>query len=344
MKANINDVAKRAGVSTATVSRTFSSPDRVAPATRDKVLKAAEHLNFNVSRSAGVLKSGKSYRIALLMGQGPIEWFTAGVIKGLDDVFRPAGYDLALYPIDTAETRTRFFEELPIRSNVDAVMVSSFSITPQESARLASTGIPIVGINTMADGFTATVGIDDKIGIRLIVRHLAALGHRNFMYIYETFDDNAPEQSLGYSSHNRIIGFAEACKEIPGITSRTIKIESGIDMIDTVITNILALDAPPTALCFHQDSQAIPFLFHLYQCGIDVPQSLSVTGFDDIDLAQVVGLTTVHQNPCAMASLAAQKALTLINGNKLETPYETAPIQLVIRDTTARPRKTPLLQ
>lgn len=338
MKATINEVAQQAGVSTATVSRTFSTPHRVAPATRNKVLKAAEHLNFHISRSAGVLKSGKSYRIAFLMGEGPIEWFTARVLKGLDDVFRPAGYDLAMYPIDTAEAHARFFDELPIRNNVDAVMISSFSITPQESARLESTGIPIIGINTMAKGFTATVGINDRDGIQLIVRHLVALGHRNIMYCYEQFDSNTPEHALGYSSRNRITGFTEACQKLPGVTSRTVKIESNASMIDTIITNILSLDNPPTALCFHQDSQAIPFLLHLYRYGINVPYSLSITGFDDSDLAEAVGLTTVQQNPYAMAFLAAQKALALINGDNLDTPYETAPIRLVIRNTTAKPQ------
>lgn len=72
MKASIDDVAAKAGVSTATVSRAFSHPEKVSPKTRDKVLKAAEQLDFSISRSAGVLKSGKSYRIALLVGNSRI--------------------------------------------------------------------------------------------------------------------------------------------------------------------------------------------------------------------------------------------------------------------------------
>lgn len=98
MKASIGDVALKAGVSNATVSRTFAHPEQVSEATRLKVQAAADALNFSVSRSAGILKSGRTYRIALLVGSGVIEWFTAEIIAGLNDVLRDAGYDLVIYP------------------------------------------------------------------------------------------------------------------------------------------------------------------------------------------------------------------------------------------------------
>lgn len=113
MKASIGDVALKAGVSNATVSRTFAHPEQVSEATRLKVQAAADALNFSVSRSAGILKSGRTYRIALLVGSGVIEWFTAEIIAGLNDVLRDAGYDLVIYPIEGSEARDAFFEELP---------------------------------------------------------------------------------------------------------------------------------------------------------------------------------------------------------------------------------------
>ena len=183
MKASIGDVALKAGVSNATVSRTFAHPEQVSEATRLKVQAAADALNFSVSRSAGILKSGRTYRIALLVGSGVIEWFTAEIIAGLNDVLRDAGYDLVIYPIEGSEARDAFFEELPVRSNADAVFVSSFGISPDEVKRLGTAKIPIIGINTTSEGFDATVGINDKEGIKLIVRHLAKLGHRNLLYL-----------------------------------------------------------------------------------------------------------------------------------------------------------------
>ena len=162
MKASIGDVALKAGVSNATVSRTFAHPEQVSEATRLKVQAAADALNFSVSRSAGILKSGRTYRIALLVGSGVIEWFTAEIIAGLNDVLRDAGYDLVIYPIEGSEARDAFFEELPVRSNADAVFVSSFGISPDEVKRLGTAKIPIIGINTTSEGFDATVSTTKK--------------------------------------------------------------------------------------------------------------------------------------------------------------------------------------
>lgn len=309
MKASIGDVALKAGVSNATVSRTFAHPEQVSEATRLKVQAAADALNFSVSRSAGILKSGRTYRIALLVGSGVIEWFTAEIIAGLNDVLRDAGYDLVIYPIEGSEARDAFFEELPVRSNADAVFVSSFGISPDEVKRLGTAKIPIIGINTTSEGFDATVGINDKEGIKLIVRHLAKLGHRNLLYLYESFSS-----TLGFSSFNRISGFQEACDAIDGLTARTLAVQKGDSILDAAISEIMAQDNPPTALCFHQDSQAIPLFFRLQRSGLSVPGDISVTGFDDSTFAKEAELTTVRQRPYDMAVDAAQKALALIEG------------------------------
>lgn len=159
MKASIGDVALKAGVSNATVSRTFAHPEQVSEATRIKVQAAADALNFSISRSARILKSGRTYRVALLIGSHAIEWFTAEIIAGLNDVLRDAGYDLVIYPIEGAEARDAFFEELPVRNNADAVFVSSFGISPDEVKHLGTAKIPIVGVNTTSEGFGAGLAV-----------------------------------------------------------------------------------------------------------------------------------------------------------------------------------------
>ena len=273
-----------------------------------------------------------------MVGSGVIEWFTAEIIAGLNDVLRDAGYDLVIYPIEGSEARDAFFEELPVRSNADAVFVSSFGISPDEVKRLGTAKIPIIGINTTSEGFDATVGINDKEGIKLIVRHLAKLGHRNLLYLYESFSS-----TLGFSSFNRISGFQEACDAIDGLNARTLAVQKGDSILDAAISEIMAQDNPPTALCFHQDSQAIPLFFRLQRSGLSVPGDISVTGFDDSTFAKEAELTTVRQRPYDMAVDAAQKALALIEGQPIEEPFETFPVQLQVRGSTAKPRATPLL-
>ena len=322
MKASIEDVARQAGVSTATVSRAFSRPDMVSAKTRAKVMEAAQQLDFSVSRMAGILKSGRSHRVALLVGSSKLDWFTSRIIEGLNEVLRSAGYDLVIQPIGDAGAREEFFDELPVRGNADAVIVSSFAITPAEIRRLNTTRIPLIGINTASQGFTASVGIDDKAGIRLIVRHLTTLGHRNLLYLYETFD-----ATMGFSSHNRVTGFLEACSELDCVTGQTMDMQAGDDPVDA-----------PTALCDHQDSLAIPLFFRLRQCGMAIPTDLSVTGFDNSTFSGEVGLTTVRQKPYDMAVAAARKALDLIEGRTLDLRHEIFPVQLLVRDSTAAPR------
>lgn len=311
MKASIGDVALKAGVSNATVSRTFAHPEQVSEATRIKVQAAADALNFSISRSARILKSGRTYRVALLIGS---------------------------HAIEGAEARDAFFEELPVRNNADAVFVSSFGISPDEVKHLGTAKIPIVGVNTTSEGFDATVGIDDKEDIKLIVRHLAKLGHRNLLYLYESFSS-----TLGFSSYNRITGFQEACGTIDGMNARTLAVQKNDNIIDAAISEMMAQDNPPTALCFHQDSQAIPLFFRLQRSGLSIPLDISVTGFDDSAFAEEAQLTTVRQRPHDMAVAAARKALDLIEGRPVPKPFETFPVQLQVRGSTAKPRTTPLL-
>ena len=124
MKASIEDVARQAGVSTATVSRAFSRPDMVSAKTRAKVMEAAQQLDFSVSRMAGILKSGRSHRVALLVGSSKLDWFTSRIIEGLNEVLRSAGYDLVIQPIGDAGAREEFFDELPVRGNADAALAA----------------------------------------------------------------------------------------------------------------------------------------------------------------------------------------------------------------------------
>lgn len=336
-RSSINDVAQAAGVSIATVSRSFAHPEKVAPRTRAKVLQAAQQLDFIISRTAGVLKSGKSFRIALLVGSYKIEWFTASIIEGLNEVFHDAGYDLIIYPIEGFKQRKQFFEELPVRGNTDAVIVSSFDISQRETEQLARINVPIIGINCISShGLSSSIGIDDTQGAFLAVQHLVNLGHRNILYVYEDFNSQ-----LHFSSAKRISGFKEACRQLKqtqpfhNLHETILAVSTRNDMFDATISNIFLQNPRPTAIFFHQDSFAIPFMFRFQQIGINIPKDLSLIGFDDSTFAQKFGLTTIHQNPNAMAKRAAENTLALIHGHTLNNPHIIAPIQLKIRNSTA---------
>ena len=123
MEASIAQVAAAAGVSIATVSRAFARPDMVSEKTRTKVFTAADQLNYSISRSATSMKTGRAYRIALLVSEDISTWFNSQLFSGLNDVLHDDGYDISIYPVVTPEERSRFFTELPVRRNADAVIV-----------------------------------------------------------------------------------------------------------------------------------------------------------------------------------------------------------------------------
>ncbi|WP_418969584.1 LacI family DNA-binding transcriptional regulator [Alloscardovia omnicolens] len=333
MKTSIRDVAQAAGVSTATVSRVFSHPDRVSDKTREKVLNAAEQLDFYISRSAGVLKSGQAKRIAFLVGSSKIDWFTGRIIEGLNTVFRSARYDLVLYPITTLEERKTFFNTLPLRGNVDAVVVSSFDISAQEVERLQDANLPIVGINvTDTLGFTASVSIDDLEGTSIGVRYLKQLGHSHITYCFEEF-----ERGLHFSSWTRIDGFKQAC-EREHIDYSLISVPHGDDVFDAVYSQLMSNTlTKPTALFFHQDSLAVPFIFKYREIGMTIPGDISVLGYDNSTFSGEVGLTTIKQKPLDLAIQAAKKTLRLIEKDLSAATHEIVPVQLLVRSTTAAP-------
>lgn len=183
-KADIYQVAKEAGVSISTVSRAFTRPELVSAKTRRKVLDVADKLDFNISRSATALKSGQTYRVAMLMNEEITSWFNTQTFAGIESVMHPAGYDISLFQhIDTAANRHEFFTDLPIRRNVDAVFVASFAIDPHEVEQLQRIHVPIIGINTpSSEGFDATISIDDEKGMYTAAQHLINLGHKHIVY------------------------------------------------------------------------------------------------------------------------------------------------------------------
>ncbi len=186
MSTSIQDVARAANVSISTVSRSFTRPELVSKATREKVLRIAEELNFSTSRSAVALKTGRALRVALLVSDHIRLWFSASVIEGLNQVLHEEGYDISIFQISSIEERKEFFEMLPVRRNADAVIVVSFDIDNTEIAQLNSAAVPIVGINSVLPqerGFSASINIDDVQGSILAARHLISLGHRDIAYV-----------------------------------------------------------------------------------------------------------------------------------------------------------------
>ncbi len=333
MNASIQDVAKAAHVSISTVSRSFTRPELVSAATRETVLRIAEELNFSTSRSAAALKTGRALRVALLMSDHLRLWFSASVIEGLNQVLHAEGYDISIFQISSIEERRDFFEMLPVRRNADAVIVASFDADETEIAQLASANVPIIGINSVMPrelGFTAAVNIDDTQGSILAARHLINLGHRDIAYVRTNRD-----VSLHFSVQQRFDSFMECCAG-SGISPTVIVAQEGPDRIRRVLTDLMSLERMPTAIACQEDGIAVPLIFQLERSGYEVPNDISVIGYDNSFYANDIGLTTIAQDPIEMAKMAAEMTVKLIEGEKPEHLFRMIPAELVVRSSTAK--------
>lgn len=328
---SIYDVAKEAGVSESTVSRAFSRPELVSSKTRAKVLETARRMNFSLDRGRGG-STGRTHRIALVQNGDVASWYPGLVFSGLNSVFRPAGYDLAIYDVVDTRRLHEFLASIPDRRNVDAVVVVSFDVEPKETETLHELGIPVVGVGTAMHretGMDAWTSVDNAQGMKLMIRYLASLGHRRIMYV-----GHDPESfELPFSTLARLKGFRQACEQA-GVEGRTLPIPFGDWRFDVTFSILLDDESIPTALVCQQDDIAIPLILRLRDYGLRVPEDLSITGFDDAQYAETFGLTTIRQNPRLIGESAAHKVLDLLAGKTLDEPYTAAQPELIIRSST----------
>lgn len=324
------DVARRAGVSVATVSRALHGSPLVSVETAARVVAAADELSFAISRVASGLASGRLGRIGLLLGGSLQSWFNGTVIDAVYARLTPADVELTIFRIQDRAERDRFFTRLPARRNVDALIVASFALTPTERSRLQSLGVPLVYLNQRVRG-VPSVAIDDVAGARDGVRGLLALGHRRIAFVRSV----SRRPGFSYSADRRIEGFRSAMAEAGVAEADQLVIAArDLDAGDDVLRTALADAHPPTALAVDSDELAIGILAALVRAGLRVPDDLSLLGFDDHALAGRLGLSTVAQPVVRTATEAATLALALAAGETPSRRTILVPTRLVLRGTT----------
>ena len=172
--ADIADVARRAGVSTATVSRALRGLPNVAEDTRVRVMAAAAELDYVITPSASRLASGQTHSIGVVV---PFlgRWFFGQVLSGAEEVLRAAGYDVLLFALPHDDARAEFFARMPLRRRVDGVLLLTLPMLPRERVTLAALGVPLAAVGVTAPG-VSSVGIDDVAAARSAVVAAFAVG------------------------------------------------------------------------------------------------------------------------------------------------------------------------
>jgi DNA-binding LacI/PurR family transcriptional regulator len=319
----VHDVARRAGVSIATVSRVFGRPEAVAAATRDRVLTAADELGYAPNTSARALVRGRTGYLGLLV-HDLANPFYATIAKAAQLEARRRG--LALFCADYGD---RLDEELALAKemarHVDGLLL--YPSQPADDALRAATADlgPAVLVDSPVEGVPHVV-MSTAEGVDQAVAHLAALGHRGLVYL-----DAAP--STMFTSQDRRRNIETSCAsagiELGVIGPFSPGFESGVRAADLVIAE------GATAVVAFSDQMALGVVRRLTERGVRVGADISVVGVDDIWIAAQVtpALTTVRM-PCAEAgSTAARLLMQRIEGADA-APEVILPTELIVRSST----------
>ena len=324
--ATIFDVAARAGVGVGTVSRVINHSPLVSDTTRAKVLGVIEDLDYRPSSLARGLSLGRTDTIGIA-----VPFFTtpsavqrlrgfAGVVAGTD-------YQFMVLNVENEQQRGSALRTVT-GDQVDGAVVVSLEPSDDELRRLQPART--VFIDAQIDGFPCVFS-DDREGGRLATRHLLQLGHRKIAFV-----GDREETGFTSPSANRRLGFLDALTEAgldaqPGYERLG---NPGRDSARDMTIDLLAGDDRPTAVFAAYDTQAFGVIEATRKLGLRIPEDISVVGFDDIEMAGHVGLTTVRQPLEDSGARAAEILIELLDGEKAEPRHEQQDLELVPRDTT----------
>jgi LacI family transcriptional regulator len=323
----IKDVAERAGVSIATVSRALNDKGDVSEPTRERVREVARSVGYTPDRVARSLVSQKTRLVAVVVGDNAGHRdlsliFFGKVLAAISRRLSQSGYDpLLLQPSDLGPEH-RFDAAILIGVDSDDPLVTY----------LASRDVPLVGVDVRcASGRADYVGSDHANGVRLALAHLHALGHRRIAHLAGAANTAAGSARLqAFRDEAAALGLPVSDELI-----RQGDFTSASGYRETCA--VLALDERPTAILAASDLMALAALQAIRDAGLQPGADIAVAGFDDLEAAALAypPLTTIRQDRKELGTLAAARAIELIEDPEAPPQDTVLPVELVVRASTA---------
>ena len=327
----IDDVARLAGVSIATVSRCLHTPDIVAVKTRDRVLGAVRQTGYTLNAAAQSLRQRRSNAVLVVVPDIGNTYFSA-ILGGIEAAASAAGLTMLIGDTGRSKSREDAYVRYLLNGRADGALLLAeplsdwFDIPTLNAHAIA----PIVTLSEVGPGGgPVTVSIDNEAAAEAAVTHLIAQGHRRIAHVA------GPERNI--LTVQRLTGYRNALAKA-GITpdpQLEFPGDFGLAGGHAAFDSFRALPNRPTALFFANDEMAMGFLSTAYAAGVRVPRDVSIIGFDDIHFAQscIPALTTIRQPRAKMGETAMRLLLSILAG---EAPASVRlPFDLVIRDSTA---------
>ena len=345
MPKTIADVARRAGVSTATVSRVLSGVGRARPETHARVEAAARELGFRPSDVARSLKRRSTLSIGLIVTDIENPYFPQ-LVKAVEDAAIGAGYAVLLCNAgDDAEREASYLDFL-VERRVDGLVIAASTIGSRQGEWLATAPLPVVLINTLGpDDLVPTIVSDNRAGGRAAARHLLDLGHRRFGYLMPPPRNmDAPERLTGVTDELTAAGLA-----VDGPSSAIVIGAGGPTVTggEAAMFELLSRVPHPTAVIAYNDLMAIGAMRAIRLAGLRVPEDVSLVGFDDVAFAAYAepALTTLRQETAEMGRWAVATLTERIRMGRAERPEQgperadlrIVPVHLEVRASTGPP-------
>jgi LacI family transcriptional regulator len=333
--ATIRDVAQRAGVSTATVSRVLAGIGNPKPDTSSAVLRAVEELDYRPSGVARSLRMKRTQTLGLIVTdiQNP---FFPELVQAADLAARSLGYSIILGSAAYDSHRAMHYLDLMVDRRVDGLIIATSQLSDESTRWVAHSPVPVVVVNALpsTDIEVPVIASDNVQGARVAAEHLVSLGHRRVAFVRgsETYTQDTP----------RADAFRAACIAGGMADADVIEVRGNgvFEGGERAAIEIIERGHDVTAVACYNDITAIGVLRGLRSAGTRVPADISVIGFDDIDAASwtVPALTTVAQQKSEMGRLAVERVVAALDDPERPIGAEShlLPMILRVRESTGR--------
>jgi DNA-binding LacI/PurR family transcriptional regulator len=326
-------VARQAGVGVGTVSRVLNNSPAVSATTRQKVVAAISALDYRPNLNARRLSLGKTLTVAVIA-----PFFTRPAVverlRGIESVLSQTEYDLVVYNVESGNRYETYFRELPRRERVDGLLVISLRPPEEHVPRLLEFGGPTILVDIGHPEFSRVI-VDDVDGGRKATQHLLDLGHRRIGFLSDYRDSTFHFTA----NRDRHIGYQKAL-EAAGIRPHPNCAAHGEHSRESayeMASQLLAQDDPPTAIFATSDTLATGVLEAADEQGLSIPEDLSIIGYDDIEMAEYLNLTTIRQQLFESGVRSGELLLEAIESPPDAPRCILIPTELVVRATTAPP-------
>lgn len=332
MKPTIYDIARKAGVSTATVSKVFNKSGRISEKTRKRILEISKELNYQPNVLASALTGKKTYTVGLLIPD-MVNPFFAELARSVEDRAHESGFNVVICNTDNDMRKEIKYVQLLRQKSVDGIIVATGVRNDAIWKELIAQQVPVALVaREMSVLSASTVLVDDFVGGYAAAAHLLERGHRRIAVIAENWSVT--------SSKERVRGYRHALEEsgVPFDESLIVQSDFSVSAGKDAALSLFDRDVPPSAIFACNDVLAIGVLQAAKQRDITVPEQLSVVGFDNTMLAEIAdpALTTIAQPIQAMGHQVVDLITQEINQEKRVKQRVVLLPELIVRRSTAQ--------